>query len=337
MKKLVLCLFLCLVGCNGQQDIQDKSSSQTSTMDLPTESQTVAERERRLWHDEPRIEPTHFELEMSPEQISSTYAVHWQKRQDEKGNLVLQGEDIASIASNIKTYYKKGFPELANSLIESHPRIYTWEQSQEIVNILCVYQPNGYLGGTMEIKIVPKQPLSEDIIVCFPPGLYGKTLDPEIKAQNLGLLEAPVIQARSTTRITVNIACLSYSVDAPKRRVSYTLHKTPTDTGVYRLLVEICTGEFEGPDIQLALWVVGNKLSWKNFYHGRSVVTFGGRTVTPRASKGAANLIIKAGIDPSTSSYFGGKGETKRLVPPVKDLTPEEETPNIPQFGDISS
>jgi len=345
LKLASLCILLCLVGCTEEPKITSEAGPFDDETTIPSaryEDETTIPSARYELED-------HYELKVSPEQISSAYSAHWQKRQDEKNKLIFNAdENIAAIASNIKTCYAKGLPEMAKSLIDRHPRIYTWEQAQDIVDISCVYQPR-YLGGNMQIKIVPKQPLSEDIVVCFPPGLYGKALDPEPKpygvarkVQDLGILEAPVIQARNSTKTTVRIACLTYSVKAPSFRTTYILHKTPKDDGVYQLLVEICTGKFSGPDIQLALWVVGNKLSWEDFLSGRSMVTFRGHNVTSfGASDGAADLIIKAGIDPSTTPYFGGKGEPKRLktpaIPPVKPKPPEsKEIPKI-RIPDVSS
>jgi len=127
---------------------------------------------------------------------------------------------------------------------------------------------------------------------------------------------------------------MTFGVGAPKRRTTYVLKKTQADSGVYQLLVEICAGDFPSSDIQLALWIVGNKLSWGEFYRGPTYLTFDSQNIGTRHSKGAADIIIKAGMDPKTSTYFGGKGEPTRLKPPEIPVI-EEPIKTLP--GDISS
>jgi hypothetical protein len=281
----------------------------------------------------PPPEPTHYKLEMTSEQVSTAYLAHWEKRQIEKQNLgVSHKADLAAIASDIKTYYAKGLPEVANSLIQADSRGYAWDQAQDIFTVSCVYQPS-FRGGDMRLKVTFKEQLAEDIVVCFPPGLYGKSLDPQLKVQDLGILEAPVIQVRSTTETRARVTCMTFGAPAPDRKMTYTLHRIPSDDGVYQLLVEICAGDFDGPEIQLAVWIVGNKLGWKQFNHGRSFVTFEGERISDWRSKGAADLIIKSGVDPATTPYFGGKGEPARLKPPELPKPVEVEKPEPVETG----
>src|SRR2546430_17568359 len=75
------------------------------------------------------------------------------------------------------------------------------------------------------------------------------------------------------------------------------------------MLVALCSGEpAAAPETQLALWLARQDLGWDDFVakggdRGRCL-TFTDERVSADDAPGAARLLLRAGLDPTTARFF---------------------------------
>ncbi|MBL4849519.1 MAG: hypothetical protein JKY65_28650 [Planctomycetes bacterium] len=151
------------------------------------------------------------------------------------------------------------------------------------------------------------------------------------RAQDLALLQAPVVVLRADqdgTRILVPVACADFDVFAPKHGRSYGLARFEPNSPVDRLLVELCCRAPDDREAQLAVWMAHEDLAWGTFTrrdgHRGQIVTFErSRPIRSRHAKGAARLLLEAGVDPRPLQFFA-----PTLQPAPGEGTPGEGIPD---------
>lgn len=127
------------------------------------------------------------------------------------------------------------------------------------------------------------------------------------------------------------IACASFERGGPVDGQPFTLSRFPAGSAMERLLVEVCAGAaVDDAEIQLAVWLCRNDISWAAFVaeggaFGR-LGTFGsGQSVRPGDAAGAARILLDAGVDPRPLRFFGGAG-----APAPGDAEPAPAAPAPP-------
>lgn len=150
------------------------------------------------------------------------------------------------------------------------------------------------------------------------------------QVQDLALLEAPVVAlARHQTwaRVQVPVACAVFDRLAPEPGQVYTLASFASQSPARALLSELCRRRAQPSEAQLALWLAREDLEWESFRaregdRGRIANFADGSPVLPRHAAGAAELLLRAGLDPTPLRFFAPSSEPGQVTAPEAERAP---------------
>lgn len=282
-------------------------------------------------------------------------------------------ESLAATAEGVAVAYERGAPAAADALLASRPNLVSFERAGGLVDVSARFVEAGAGGaleltiarrpgveGAVAVAFPPGT-LAEPDRGAPPPdwalaaGWLGAVdergwthPDQEREyghwppAQDLALLRAPVLFLRdgqeSITSL-VPVACASFHLGAPQAGQPYRLRRIDAGSRLEQLLVQLCAQPVvDDAEAQLAVWLSRDDISWEAFVAqggawGR-LVTFEHHTsVLPRHARGAARLMLEAGVDPRPLRFFGGAGlDTQPIAEPEPRQQPQEEQqPVVPE------
>ncbi|MEZ0229482.1 MAG: hypothetical protein ACAI25_12705 [Planctomycetota bacterium] len=330
----------------------------------------VTHREYSPWHaPSARREPPR--LDLSDEQLAralETANVKATERHEKALDVVARarGFETPGVAAAVRECYALGDREAAAELADGRRGVVEWDRAAQLARVDCIYRRRGHVGGALEVTVRRKKGVEGPIAVAFPPGTYGVAADGRGEArddrrgdrwtrpdddrrygewpsqQDLALLEAPVIflgeDDRSRT-VLVPIACASFESGPPAGEQRYELRRFEAGSKVDRLLVALCaeaSQKTSEPEAQLAVWLARNDISWDDFVSKGGdrggLLTFGSSNrILPRHGKGAAKLLIEAGVNPGYSPFFA---DHKTLVAePAAAAAPEPREESVAPDG----
>jgi hypothetical protein len=280
-------------------------------------------------------------------------------------------ETLAGAAEALRGCYERRDAAQADALLAAHEGLLAWDEAGGLVEISSQFQGDG-VGGAIELTVRRPEGASaqEALAIAFPPGTYGlapgsareaasgspepvvgsEWTSPESerhfgtwpKPQDLALLRAPVVElaaGEQVAKVRVPVACASFHRGAPKPGTVYALDRFERGSQADRLMQAICAGARPPAEaeVQLAVWLARDDVSWDQFQaeggHWGRLVTFGaGVPVLPGDARGAAELMLDAGIDPRPLRFFGGEGSPDVQVeaaPAAEE--PAEQAPAAPE------
>jgi hypothetical protein len=266
--------------------------------------------------------------------------------------------NLVEAAKAVRMCYRQRARDLAADVIETHPQLYAWTESGQVVEIKTNYRKHGW-GGEIELTISRKAGVEGPLAVAFPPGTYGVPVHPGAvdgqewtkpeqerrfknwpRPQDLAMLRAPVIlleAGQAVASVTVPVSCASFDKKAPVSDQAYALQTFDAETPVDKLMIAICSGDTppDDTDVQLALWLSRDDISWQQYQseggHWGRLVTFGSSSpVLPSNARGASKLMLDAGVDPRPMRFFDPAGSTRQaheLPAQAEPQTAPEEAP----------
>lgn len=255
---------------------------------------------------------------------------------------VLPSLPVDLAAREVSAAWAMAQRDQAEAITAAHPGLLELDEASAAgaVIVACEYVTTGR-GGVMELTLV-RGVADGPLAVCVPPGTYGVPVMGDLgdrrgsdespwveprdhrryrnwpSPQDLALLQARVVlleEGQTMAQVHLPVACASFSKSCPQGGQEYQLQRYPRDSQADRLLVALCAGELEAgeAEVQLALWMAQNDLSWDEFvaeggHYGR-LVTFGrAQAVLPEHAAGAARILLDSGVDPRGCAFFGGRG-----------------------------
>jgi len=258
----------------------------------------------------------------------------------------------AEVAAAIRDAQARGLRDLAGDIAAGHPDVYLWEEAGAVVEVSTRYRGSSN-QGRVELTLTrrPEAPPG-DLVVVVPAGTYATPLEVAAdgdwtkpdqdrryghwpSAQDLALLRAPVIELDAATDVvtaTAPIACASFAKDSPADGQPFALRRFPPGSPADRLAVALCAGELPREEpAQLALWIARDDVSWEGFTSrggaaGRLVTFESSRPVTGRHAGEAAQLLLRAGVDPREAAFFGA-GAADEPAPAAAPASPGDEGP----------
>jgi len=274
------------------------------------------------------------------------------------------GGDTALVASAVSACYALGERDAGDALADGAHGVYTWDRASKVALVACRYVQQG-MGGALELTVKRREGVPGVLAVAFPPGTYGvadvaekpdgeRWTSPDDdrrygrwpSQQDLAFLRAPVLRLEADEdeqSVLVPIACASFHSGPPAVDQTYALRRFEPGSPADRLMVALCAREKTSePEAQLAVWLARNDISFDEYVEKGGdrggILTFGTASrVLPRHGKGAARLLIEAGVNPGWSPFFQdhreGPSEAANASPepppaaPAPDEKPSRATP----------
>ncbi len=241
------------------------------------------------------------------------------------------------VAASLQEHYRLGQRDAADALIEKEPVAHAWDE-QKVVAVTCTFRSRAE-GLTVLLERRPG--VTGPLVVALRPGIVGIPDRARLKSsrvpQVLVLLRAPVVQLSANTRrasLQVPVACASFRRSGPQPAQPYHPQRAKPGSAIDRLASVLCAGTLAPtPETALAVWIAHEGLKAPRLARG-SFRTFPTprEFVRPIHGKGAAELIRKAGLDPSTYPYFGGSAKPNKKAK-EKGTEPKRGKPKSPATG----
>lgn len=221
--------------------------------------------------------------------------------------------ETVALASSIRRSLERGWRGQAERLIAAHENARSWDALGRAARVKSTYD-----GHRLQVEVLRPSGTTEDLVVAFTPGTYGRESRGE-QYQDLVFLRAPVVvipAGQSRTQVSVPVACARYGWATPRANLGYALDRVPEGSDLDQLLVHLCAGREPTPEeaSQLAVWIVRNKLSPTQFEE-RHTTFESARPILRQHGRDAANLIELSGSRSTAYPFFGGDAPSAAGAP----------------------